>query len=1415
MADRRPVIFLAFANDRDDRARYLRNLPEEARRVQKRLEEAEPRRICEVVVRTNTMVSELLDVFMDPRYRDRIAVFHFGGHAGGYQLVLESAQGCPEFAHAGGLADFLGHQGGLQLVFLNGCSTERQVEGLLQAGIPAVIATSEAIDDNTATDLSVRFYTALAGGATLASAYAEAVASVKTLKGDRARDVYRDVYRADPVICDRWPWDLVVKEGAEIVRNWSLPEAAGDPLFGLPSLPEQDLPETPYRHLQWFREEDAELFFGRGREIRTFYELATSPSAAPLVLFYGQSGVGKSSILAAGLLPRLVSSHEVRYARRQRELGLTETLMAALEPHGPDAPLAEVWHALESTADRPLVVILDQVEEAYTRPRRDDPGELERFVRVLTETFAERSARPRGKLVLGFRKEWLADLEERLRESKIPRSKSYLERFDRNGIIEIVEGPVRSERLRRHLNLSIEPGLAELIADNLLEDRDAPVAPTLGVLLTKMWKHAKTRNTHAPEFATDLYQELRSKGLLLDDFVDEQLNAMRDWNAQVVDTGLALDLLAFHTTPLGTGESRSKAEVDATYSHQTSALPELLQRGKDLYLLVDHEPQGQERSNQADGTRLAHDTLAPLLRRRFKDSDLPGQRARRILENRGGEWRGGQAGSLLDQTDLATVERGESGMPAWSPDERRLIQASRAWRRNRRWVLRGVVAAALAAVALITGLYFSARSNERRAVILADRSLSQVLASEAYGERRLNLALLLSVEALRTDTTFDARDALLSTLLRRSPRLISRWAANERVHDVAVSPDGTILAAGASGIQLWNLRTREQIGEPLGSGAAFSVEFSPDGATLASGTGSTIRFWDVKTRQPIGEPLEGHEGPVLGVAISPDGATLASASNDSTVRLWDVKTHRPIGEPLAGNPGYVSSVVFSPDGATLASGGGHGNIHLWSVKSRRRIGKPLEDAAGTGPKFGVAFSPDGRTLASTAADGTIQLWDMKTREPIGKPWTGNAGPAVSVAWSRDGATLASGGIDGTIHLWDMKTRRTIGEPLVAHKGAVFSLAFLPDNTTLASGGEDSAVRIWDVKPHDPIGEALGKQEGTVSIVAFSPDGAILASGGEDSTVRLWDVKTRRPIGEPLAAHSGKVSSIAFSHDGATLAIGGNGSVHLWDVKSRRPIGEPFTERSGYETSVAFSPDGASLAIGSQSGTVHLWDVKTRQRIGEPHTIDAGRVQSVAISPDGTILAVGSDRSINLWDMKLRRSIGKVLEEGADVHYVVAFSPNGTTLASGRVDGSIGLWDTKTGQPIGEPLVAHKGGVLSVAFSPDGATLASGSLDGTARLWDVKSHRPVGVALTGHAGAVWSVAFSSDGTTLATGGDDGTVRLWDATTAGWVRRACALADRNLTADEWIRFLPGRPYECSCNGLPSGEEGMKACPRRETF
>jgi tetratricopeptide (TPR) repeat protein len=231
------VLFFAFANDRTDPKRYLRNLPEEARQVRAAMAPAVERGLCETVERPNVILDEVLNLFQDARQRDRIAVFHFGGHAGSAALLLESAAGAPAVAHAPGLARFLGEQRGLELVFLNGCSSQGQAQSLLDAGVPAVIATSQAIDDQVATEFASRFYRSLASGTTIRTAYAEAAGAVETRYGRRTR---RDLVQ-QPAEDPGPPWSLHVKPGAEErLERWSLPFASDDP---------QDAHLTLTRHL--------------------------------------------------------------------------------------------------------------------------------------------------------------------------------------------------------------------------------------------------------------------------------------------------------------------------------------------------------------------------------------------------------------------------------------------------------------------------------------------------------------------------------------------------------------------------------------------------------------------------------------------------------------------------------------------------------------------------------------------------------------------------------------------------------------------------------------------------------------------------------------------------------------------------------------------------------------------------------------------------------------------------------------------------------------------------------------------------------------------------------------------------------------------------------------------------------------
>jgi len=289
-----------------------------------------------------------------------------------------------------------------------------------------------------------------------------------------------------------------------------------------------------------------------------------------------------------------------------------------------------------------------------------------------------------------------------------------------------------------------------------------------------------------------------------------------------------------------------------------------------------------------------------------------------------------------------------------------------------------------------------------------------------------------------------------------------------------------------------------------------------------------------------------HNQPVLSVAFSPDGKTLASGSGDQTVRLWNVADGTLLNTLIHTREGtfmsVVSSVAFSPDGKTLASGSQDQIVRLWNVAD----GALLHSLTGhTGHVNSVAFSPDGETLISGSGDQTVRLWSVSDGILL-HTLTGHTGWVNGVAFSPDGKTIASGSRDQTIRLWNAVDGALL-YMLIGHTGRVNDVAFSPDGKTLASGSDDTTVRLWNVADGTLLYTLTGHTK-NVSSVTFSPNGMILASASGDTTVRLWNVADGTLLYTMMAA-SGGVSTVAFSPDGTILATGAfnENTVRLWDL----------------------------------------------------------------------------------------------------------------------------------------------------------------------------------------------------------------------------------------------------------------------------
>ncbi len=216
MTGQKPIIILAFANEQTDNTRYLRQLNQELRKIQHALREAKQENLCQIEILAGATFEDILQAFRD--YKNQIAVFHYGGHADGFQLLLESEKG-NEIAHGEGFANILAELPALELVFLNGCSTQEYAQKITQNYPISVIATENAVDDEVARTFAVQFYRHLAQGETYFKAYQRAENILKTKKGSSN---FRALYRKQHEPKAEFPWKFWYKDEFYFIKNWTL-----------------------------------------------------------------------------------------------------------------------------------------------------------------------------------------------------------------------------------------------------------------------------------------------------------------------------------------------------------------------------------------------------------------------------------------------------------------------------------------------------------------------------------------------------------------------------------------------------------------------------------------------------------------------------------------------------------------------------------------------------------------------------------------------------------------------------------------------------------------------------------------------------------------------------------------------------------------------------------------------------------------------------------------------------------------------------------------------------------------------------------------------------------------------------------------------------------------------------------------
>lgn len=1213
----------------------------------------------------------------------------------------------------------------------------------------------------------------------------------------------------------------------------------------------------PYPGLRAFTTADAAWFHGRDRAVAAV--LASLDRHPPFLALLGPSGSGKSSLMQAGVRPalnraELPGSDRWGWVTARPGADPYANLAHAGLP-GAQAGLdvaVRRWRERHPDASR-LVLVLDQFEELLVGP-------AEPRARLLRELAELPEREPTATVVLTLRDDFYSRLA-----AAAPAVMTLVERglvnvpatLSARELAAIIERPATAA------GLALEPGLTERIARDAARVTGPPTAaasapttvlPLLSSALAELWRRREAgRLTHAA------YDRIGGVTGWLDRWCDQ---AYADACAALTPdrAPLVRQVITALVRPGDEG-----AGVPATRQRRTldelraapgpPANPDAAPAGPRadpetvavVAVLADRRlvTTGRDAATGEPVVELAHEALihewASLRRWLVEDHEF--LTWRRTAEAAQAQWRASTVGRpgpdpelLLHGSALEAAQEWANRRPgAIPPDLAAYVRLSiaaqqRRLRRDRRRV------AVLAGLLVLTGLLGGfavvqrqeAQEQAAQAVEEARRADARRLAVQAgaLAERQPDLALLLALEGLRTAPGRDAWSALGLALSR--PVALSRVLSGHGagVRSVALSPDGTLLASVEIGrdpeVRLWDVASGRQVGTLSGGPRADqAVAFSPDGRFLAtSGIGDGIALWELSTSTPTAYRLT-DRGSLLGaVTFSPDGRLLAGISGGGgAVQFWELPSRRPLGPSLNPRSGNLTDLAFSPDGRVLVSTSESGVVDYYDVP-RQRVAARLRMEKGA---MAAAFSPDGRLLAVGGEAGVVYLLSTD-RRVTGEPLR-LAARLRDLAFQPGTGTLVTGDTEGVIQQWDLRTRRPAGPALRGHAGQVDALAFNRAGTLLVSGGTDRRVRLWDLSVRQPLGASIEADARQVADVAFSPDGAMLATAGFDRSTRLWDVASRRQVGAPMTP-DGKildpnelisgdpVRQVTFGGDGRSVTAVSTRAIRRWEVPGGRLLADRPVPN---ETDVVLAPGGDHYAAWPAAGEVQVRSLASGEPVGRP--LPGDKDISVAFRPDGRQVATanGIPGRVRIWDVATgdRVAEGEIVGDGpggftVDSADVMAVSPDGAAVVTSNGFARPGgrIW-RRDGDELHDHELPYGEELRAAAFSPDNRVLAIAGADGSIQFWDAARTAPIADRVTLHSREVTGVTFSPDGELLASAAADGAVRLWAAPTT-WVRHACELAGRNLTREEWDRYLPGRAYVRNCPQHPSGHGADPQAP-----
>ena len=1090
-----------------------------------------------------------------------------------------------------------------------------------------------------------------------------------------------------------------------------------------------------------------------------------------LTVIHGESGVGKSSLVNAGLVPMLLqrslTGQQLLPIKIRVYTDWINAIRDALsKSQGLDNELSEQGTRSKTfssrTGDRDasnllqkfkqlaahgtqIILVFDQFEEFFfTYPHLPERQAFIDFWQNCLKI-------PDLKLVVSIREDYLhllLDLES-------AREVDILSRNFRYAISNLSLSDAKSliENLTEHANFPLQPTLIDELVRDLASDRGS-VRP---IELQLVGSQLQDRNITS----LAAYHAAGGKQRLVEQSVEEVIKACGH------AAFIAQQVLILLTDEQGKRPLRTYNDLRTgvlAYSSNTVDLDLVLE------VLIGSGLVFQLLEVSSNRYQLIHDYLVPFIRINQEE----GLRA---------ELRKVQSSAQRSQANLNRLNR---------------------------FALIGTVVGLF----VMAGLAFQADRQRK----LAELGEIQALISSANSSFLLNRQLEALTTVVQSAKKLDSieigkdKDNITKLTLETLQKIVYNIRERYRFNPIKMdspfyvakfSPDGNIIASGSydGGVYLFQSNGK-LISRLVGFHVKYvrGLSFSPDGKRLASvGKGKSVRIWDIQTGKLISK-FYAHQDDVTRVSFHPNGKMLLTGSSDGTAKLWDsdrgieLVTFNPNGSESSIKNNQVKPIQdlnFSPDGNLIVIAK-KTMISLWDLQ-----GKLLANAiAHDNGVYRVSFRPDGKQLATSGSDQTVKLWQIEgqiggqikelNREiQLVRTFKTNSNDVLSLNFSADGRRLAFGSEDNSIQIFNLDG--TLETKLGGHTDSIFDVNFSPNGRYLLSASKDRTVRLWDLQA--TLIDTIYGHTDTIWSVSFSPNGKMFASGGVDKTVRLSNADGT--FRSELKGHEGIVYGVSFSNDGKKLlSASDDKTVRIWDSQTGKLLHLLNIHGAGLNYAT-FSPDQKILATVGMDNKIKLWQWDNTDNPKLLHELNghSKEVWAIAFSPDSqSLVSTSNDQTVKIWNVNNGQNL-HTMEAHLNGGLAVAYSPDGNQIGSAGKDGKVKLWNSQTGLLEKVITISDSSWIYGINFSPNGKAIATANSDKTVKIVDLANGELL-KTLSGHTAEVNAVSYSPNGENIISASRDNTLKLWNAETLNFnelVQRGCGLLEN------YLEYTPTLPSE----------------------